>query len=220
MRAALLLLAAFLALPPLLSELARGPARATAVPPAPPGRYRVYVADWGYHTAVIFPQPAGWRLGPPGQEGAPFVEAGWGDRRFYMESDYRPHALVTTLLLPSEAVSYLAAWDAPPEQAARPRALYVRDVSADTLRALAASVEGSIRRGAGGGRARAYGSVQGYAGRFYPAHGHYGWWDDCNRWTAERMAAAGLATGGAGVIFSGQVAGRLLGFRRVAPAAP
>ena len=55
----------------------------------------------------------------------------------------------------------------------------------------------------------------GYGGRFYPARGAYLWWNDCNRWTVERLAAAGLARGGRGVIFSGQVARHLVGFRRV-----
>src|SRR4051812_30261666 len=73
-----------------------------ALPEPPAGRYRVFVVDWGYHTAVVVEQPLGWRLGPTGAEDTPFVEYAWGDRRFYLESDYRPHAVFATLFLPTE----------------------------------------------------------------------------------------------------------------------
>ena len=48
------------------------------------GTYRIYVIDWAYHTAIVVPQPAGWALGPPGEEQAPLLEYAWGDRRCYM----------------------------------------------------------------------------------------------------------------------------------------
>jgi hypothetical protein len=58
----------------------------------------------------------------------------------------------------------------------------------------------------------AFPAVSGYARRFYRAHGRYLWFTDCNRWTVERLASVGLAHGGFGVIFSGQVAaGHLVG---------
>src|SRR6476661_6300270 len=60
-----------------------------ALPVPPAGSYRIFVVDWGYHTAIVVEQPRGWRLGPPGAEDAPFLEYAWGDRRFYYESDYR-----------------------------------------------------------------------------------------------------------------------------------
>ena len=44
------------------------------LPNVPDGTYRVYVVDWGYHTAIVAPQPAGWMLGPPGEEQAPLLE--------------------------------------------------------------------------------------------------------------------------------------------------
>jgi len=77
------------------------------------------------------------------------------------------------------------AWSNDPARAARARALYARDIDAAKLVELAT------------------------------AHGHYLWFTDCNRWTVERLAKAGLARGGLGVIFSGQVARHLIGFHRV-----
>jgi hypothetical protein len=80
---------------------------------------------------------------------------------------------------------------------------------------LAGSLESSIRHDSLGARESAFPPVAGYDGRFYPAHGEYLWWFDCNRWTVDRLATVGLARGGRGVIFTAQVPGRLLGFHPV-----
>jgi uncharacterized protein DUF2459 len=211
----LIVIAAILILPPLAVSISPDPSIAATVLAIPAGTYRVYVADWGYHTSIIFQQPPTRRLGSLGSETAPFVEFAWGDRRFYMESNYRPDALFATLFLPTEAVAYVASWTTDPARGARARALYERDVDARELSELASVLEGTILHTETGERALAFPAVGGYAGRFYPAHGRYLWFTDCNRWTVERLASAGLAQGGIGVIFSGQVAGHLIGFHRV-----
>lgn len=64
-------------------------------------------------------------------------------------------------------------------------------------------------------RVAPYAPVADYPGRFYPAYGSYLWWNDCNRWTVDRLHAAGLARSGVGVIVPGQVPARLIGFERV-----
>ena len=186
-------------------------AASPSMPTVEPGQYRVMLADWGYHTAIIVEQPRGWALGPPGEERAPFVEYAWGDRSFYMESDFRPHAVAATLVLPTPSVVYLDGRpDPPPLDGAR--AVYARTVDAPTVRSLLLDLERSFQRGEDGARLAAFGSVRGYGGRFYPAHGRYVWARDCNWWTVERLRSAGLARRPAGVVFAGQVRGRLLGF--------
>jgi hypothetical protein len=88
---ALVALLAFMALfPPAYAVLVPERRPEIAPFPVPTGRYRVFVADWGYHTSIVVEQPRGWRLGPAGEETAPFVEYAWGDRRFYYASDFRP----------------------------------------------------------------------------------------------------------------------------------
>jgi hypothetical protein len=215
-RCAALGIAALLVLgPPLYVALARDTRPAVQLPFPSAGSYRVYVADWGYHTSIIVQQPAGWRLGPPGKEGAPFLEYAWGDRRFYMESDYRPQAIFATLFLPTASVLYLDGLPAPPgtEGATGARAVFVRYVDAATLRALLVELERSIHRMPDDTRAPPYARTPEYRGRFYPAYGAYLWAGACNWWTVERLRGAGLAGSAAGVVFSGQVAGRLRGFR-------
>ena len=209
-------------LPPLIVELqgTRAPDDAP-VPGAADtiGASTVYVADWGYHTSILVAQRPGWRLGPVGREDAvasPYVEYAWGDRRFYMESRYAPWSVFATLILPTESVAYVDGWrgEALPPRGAR--AVYAREVDGATHWRLVAELERQLRNGAGrSSRPSPFAPAAGYGGRFYPARGAYLWWNDCNRWTVERLAAAGLARGGRGVIFSGQVARHLVGFRRV-----
>lgn len=216
---ALLATAILLIVPPLVSELEHEPPTVNVAEPGVEGPFRLYVADWGYHASIIVEQPPGWRLGPPGQDSARFVEFAWGDRRFYMEANYRPDAVFATLLLPTESVTYVAGWRAAPEQSSRPRALFRRDITASELQRLVSSLESAIRRIDTGDRTPPHPAKRmlggPFSGRFYPAQQSYLWWNDCNRWVVDRLAAAGLARGGRGVILSGQVAARLRGFRRI-----
>lgn len=181
------------------------------MPNVPGGTYRVYVVDWGYHTAIVVPQPDGWTLGPPGEERAPLLEYAWGDRGFYMESNFRPQSVYATLILPTESVLYLDGRRSPPSFAGA-RAVYTRIVDAATVRALLGKLEREFRHASDGRRVAPFSGHAGYAGRFFPAYGRYLWTRNCNWWTVERLRAAGLASSGAGVVFSGQVRGRLSGF--------
>jgi hypothetical protein len=201
-------------LPPIWVELRPEPRPAAVALPGIEGdRYRVFVADWGYHTAIIIEQPRTWKLGPAGEDDAPLVEYAWGDRRFYMESNYWPHSVFATLMLPTASVTYLDGRASPPARGYR--SLHTRTVTAAQLRTLVTELERAIRRDESGARQPAFAPVPGYPGRFHPGIGSYSWWTNCNRWTLDRLAAAGLARRGRGVIFSGQVPGRLAGFTRV-----
>jgi hypothetical protein len=186
---------------------------AIAVPEVPAGRYRIRVVDWGYHTAIVVPQPGGWMLGPAGEERAPLVEYAWGDRRYYMESNFRPDAVFATLMLPTASVTYVDGRENVSSFAGA-RGVYARDVDAATLHRLLDELERSIVRRTDGTRAAPFVPRAEYAGRFYPGAGRYLWTRNCNWWTVERLAAAGLASRSTGVVFSGQVAGRLVGFER------
>jgi uncharacterized protein DUF2459 len=187
---------------------------ATEQLPAPaPGAYHVFVVDWGYHTAIVVEQPRSWRLGPPGKEAAAFLEYAWGDRRFYLESDFRPHAVFATLFLPTESVLYLDGRPDPPSTRGA-RATMERTIDADTLRALLTELDRSVRRTSDGSRMSPYPPAAGYSGRFYPAYGEYLWTRNCNWWTVARLGTVGLAGRAAGVVLTAQVPGRLHGFTR------
>lgn len=148
-RGALLAALAFALLFPPLYNLVVPEQRAdpVALPLPPPGSYRVFVADWGYHTSIIVEQPAGWTLGPPGKERAPFLEYSWGDRLFYMGSDYLPQAVFATLVLPTPTVAYLDGWSSAQFRGAR--SVYARTIDAATTRDLLIDLERTFRRADG-----------------------------------------------------------------------
>jgi len=184
------------------------------LPQPPPGPYRVLVVDWGLHTAIVVQQPAGWRLGPPGAEEAPFLEVAWGDRRFYAEGQRRPDLVAATLFLPTESVLFLAPHPDPPRLPGA-RQVLARQVDAPTLHRLLSGLEGSLRRSAEGGRPQplpVHPPASG-GGRFFPARGSYLWHRNCNWWIVRRLEDAGLAGPALGVLLPLQVPWRLIGFR-------
>jgi len=214
-RAILVIVLSVVIVPPLLVELFPDPPRPVVIPPAAPGRYRVYVADWGYHTSIILQQAPGWQLGSLGNSAAPFVEFAWGDRRFYMDGNHRPDVVFAAIFLRTPSVAYVESWREDPVRIAHAAALYAREVDAAQLTSLAEDLEGTLRRSDSLNRPVPFLQTPHDAGRFYPAHGQYLWWMDCNRWTVDRLSDAHLAKGGRGVILSGQVSRRLIGFTRI-----
>jgi len=200
-------------------NFATPPAGAVLLPALPlthdgAARYRIFVVGWDYHTSIIVEQPKLWRLGPPGDESAHFVEYGWGDRRFYMDSNFWPHALFATVFLPTASVLYIDGWNSPPRRGGRVHEIYAREVTVRQLRALVLELERAMLRTSLGRRAAVLPAVDDRAGRFYPGREFYIFWSDCNKWTIDRLQAAGLAGAGTLVVFKQQVAGRLQGFRR------
>jgi len=187
-----------------------------ALPDPPPGNYRLFVVDWGYHAAIVVEQPRGWRLGPPGAEESPFLEYAWGDRSFYYESNHRPHAVFGTLFLPTASVLYLEPRPDPPHFGGA-EAVFARTVDAATLRALLTELERSIEHDASGARLPPLAPTPLDRGRFYAAHGKYLWTRNCNWWVVARLAGAGLASRPTGVIFTTQVGPRLREFTSVRP---
>jgi len=175
--------------------------------PIEPGPYSVYVADWGYHTSIVLQQPPGWRMGPDNLPAAAYVEFAWGNRAYYMSVHPSALAGLSALLIPGSSVTYVAGWATAADLLhAGARRIVVRQVTGAKLQALVANLEATLDRRV------EFPPVPGYPGRFYASSERYLWWYDCNRWTVDRLARSGLATSGRGVLFSGQVAGRLQGF--------
>jgi hypothetical protein len=191
------------------------PPPAVSVPLPAEATYRVWVARYGYHTAILIEQPNGWHLGPPGQETASIVEYAWGDRSYYMESDHRLHVLLAALFLPTESVMYVRAYNALPTRQSGIRGLYVRAVDAATLQRLVQTLEQAFVRTAEHNRAPPFPPVSAYRGQFYPGRTFYVFWSACNAWAVRHLKRAGLAQSSLFVFLEQQVPGRLNDFRRV-----
>lgn len=211
------LLAIAIGLPALFMAIATPPPEGVALPVADPAaRHRVYVLAWGYHSSIFVEQQPGWRLGPVGSEDARFVEYGWGDRSFYMESNYCPDALFASAFLPTPTVVYVRGHDRPPNEFVVGGDIRVRECSSvETLR-LIAVIEEQMNRLPDSSRPEPFPPATGYVGRFYSGREYYVVWWNCNEWTARMLANAGLASSSVLVGSPGQVIGRLEGFEPTA----
>ena len=172
--------------------------------------FRIAVVDHGYHASVLIEQPRGFALGPPGREVSPFVEYGWGDRRFYRESNFWPHALLAAVLLPSDSVVYVRGWDRFPAAGDGPVVLHETTVDGGRLRDLIAFLENAMERGGNGERPQASGPVAGYHGRFYPGREDYIFWSNCNTWVVRALERVDLADSSLGVFSIAQIDGRIV----------
>jgi hypothetical protein len=186
-----------------------------ALPPAdPPAPLRVFVLAWGYHSSIFVEQPSGWRLGPPGREDAPFVEYGWGDRRYMMESNYTPLQIFASAMLPTSSVVYVCAHDRSPDVEVVGGEVYVRDCDAAEIRRLVTVLEGQMApRTREGGRPPVFPETPEYPGRFYPGREDYVLWWNCNMWTARMLHEAGFEASHAFIVSPWQIRSRLGGFR-------
>jgi hypothetical protein len=172
----------------------------------------VYVVGWNHHSSILVEQRPEWRLGPEGNEETRFVEYGWGDRRFMMESNYWPHSLFATLFLPTESVAYVRGLDELPEPGVWAEFVRRREVDGRQLRTLLTALEDDFVRTADGRRAGAFPPVEGYAGRFYPGREYYVIWWNCNWWVVRSLRDGGFDVSPTGVFVAQQIEGRLVGF--------
>lgn len=207
----LLLSGLLLGLPPFYIWTRTPPSSSTRLPAILPSKthYDLYVANWGYHTSIIVQQPQGWKLGPANAPDATFVEYSWGDLNFYMNADFSPLALFTTVFLPTPSVLHLRNWSKAPTLKNGMRHLYYRQINAQQLRTLVNSLETSFKTS----RAVVLPLVPRFRGRFYPGREYYIFWSACNAWTIRHLAKAGLAKGDLPVAIADQVAPQLRDFK-------
>ncbi|MAG57945.1 MAG: hypothetical protein CMJ83_16800 [Planctomycetes bacterium] len=209
-------LLALLVLPWAWIELFDDPPGRVDLPDLPGTRpWPVWVVRRSHHTSIFVEQPSGFGLGQPKAPDAPYVEYAWGDRRFYMESNFWPHALFAAALLPSSSVCYVRSWSQSPAVLASSAEVYHRDLTLGEMRALLLTLEQAFDRTEYGERPEAFEPVDGYRGRFYPGRASYIFWSSCNAWTLNRLRDANLDISALGVILASQVPDRLPGFKPV-----
>src|SRR5262249_46346506 len=154
----------------------------------------------------------GWSLGPEGDDSAPFVEYGWGDRSFYMESNFAPHALFASAFLPTASVVYVCGHKIAPNEEVVGGDVYVLDCDAARFERLVRVLEAQMSRLADGSRPRAFPATPEYPGRFYPGREYYVIWWNCNTWTVRMLDEAGFDVSPAFVMATNQIGGRLREF--------
>jgi uncharacterized protein (TIGR02117 family) len=145
------------------------------------------VFDWNQHLGRVGKQPLNTHR---------YLQFGWGDRRFYMEtpswSEVRPTQALRALFAPANASALLVkGHSALP--ASPPETLRCINLSPEDYLALMTFLQASFERDSQGNLQR-LGSGQDGDSSFYAATGHYSILRTCNSWTADGLRAAHVNT--------------------------
>ncbi|MBW4051462.1 MAG: DUF2459 domain-containing protein [Proteobacteria bacterium] len=169
----------------------------------------VLIAGW--HTGIVLPAS---ELGPlvpllRNDPGARYVSFGWGNRRFYMSSHPGPEDAIAALFRSPSTVLV--------QPAAAPSGPTASDIHIHWLCADRGQVwrmdhyiEQSLVRP---GHPVDIGPGPFPDSRFYASTEHYSVVHTCNTWTAAALEYAHLPISATGVLFSGQVDGRVSDLR-------
>ncbi|MBL6078065.1 DUF2459 domain-containing protein [Belnapia sp. T18] len=130
---------------------------------------------------------------------------GFGDRRWLLDRDRSPLALLRALL-PGAGAILLTALAAPPEAAFGPDHIVRLPLTAGQMKRLQEYLAGSLDQGRRlpGGRWQALAEGPYPGSVFLASPIIYSAGYTCNTWTAHALAAAGLPIDPAGVVFAGQ----------------
>jgi uncharacterized protein (TIGR02117 family) len=155
----------------------------------------VHVVDNGWHTGIIIPArnfaPARF-LGSDYFKGKEWLEFGWGDAGFYQAKDISAGLALRALFWPTEAVMHVYGFNGAPPRVFRKNQLVTLHIPASGYRKLLDGLRGGFARGTAG---QVIPLKPGLHGRshFYRGTGSYSVMRTCNTWTAEVLAAGGVA---------------------------
>nr|WP_093333204.1 TIGR02117 family protein [Sphingomonas rubra] len=159
----------------------------------------IFVESNGVHTGIVVPKVAAgvdWRplarpehLADPRYAGYDHLSFGWGERAFYLETptwwDVRPTTVLAGAIGSRNTLVHVDHVPRPAEEPAV-RRVVLRPAE---YRRLAAYIRAFV---VPGGRVhRGYGPYD----AFYESNGRYSAVRDCNAWTGEALAAAGVRVG-------------------------
>jgi uncharacterized protein (TIGR02117 family) len=181
-----------------LAGCAVAPSRA---PGAGPADQRIFVTSNDWHTRIVVAAagiPAGLLPEAADFPGMPWLALGWGDRDYYPSTDPTPSLALKAALWPGPAVLHVVPMRAPPRPFDGFEVVELAVTQAG-LQTLVAALDAAVdRQGAPRAEAIAPGLYPG--SRFYPATGRFHLFNTCNRWSAEKLAAAGLPVRSVGVV--------------------
>jgi uncharacterized protein (TIGR02117 family) len=159
----------------------------------------IYVTSNGWHSGIVIARadlPPGLIPEAADFPGAAYLEFGWGNRDYYT-TPRKTLGLALGAALPGDAAVHLAAYAAPPRSYPRYEVVTL-SLSDEGFRRLVAHLHASFARGTAPRAGKiAPGLLPSSA--FYPGTGTFHLFNTCNTWSAEGLAAAGLAVRTRGV---------------------
>lgn len=189
---------------------------ACAPAPTPPVYYgedvvTVYVVRHGWHTGIVVAHDDL----PPGRlpeaddfPQARFYEFGWGDREYYPALDPTPIMALAAAFASTAAAMRLRALDQPPAGGDPEVDVVGISLTRPEIDHLTAKIAADFDRPEGG-RAAVIARHASSASNFYPAHGQFHLFNNCNTWVATKLAATGLPVSPSGVVTAGDLMARL-----------
>lgn len=122
----------------------------------------------------------------------PFLEIGWGDRKFYTAP--KPNALMAfdAVFSPGPSVLHVVGLRRPLDQALSWSALVPERCTKQEFENLCRALGDSFERDSRGQAHPIEVGLYGETSRFYPALGRYSLLNTCDNWTARMMRAGGL----------------------------
>lgn len=162
---------------------------------------RIYVTSNDWHTRIVvatadLPEP----LLPEALDfpAARWLAFGWGDHRYYPTPSPPGWLALEAALLPSPAVLHIVPMPSAPSTAPGFEVLAI-ELGEAAHRRLLQALDDAVARD-GGRRAQAVAPGLYPDSRFYPATGTFHLFNTCNRWVAQKLAAAGLPVRTWGVV--------------------
>lgn len=155
----------------------------------------IHVVDHGIHTGIVVDaQTASDSISGLAFDLTEigFIEFGWGDRAFYMADSFSLWLAIKALFLPTRSVMHVAGLRHHPEHYFRHSDIESILLSKNQVVAMLGFINQSFVRDGQGDLDNLGRGLYAYS-RFYSATGTYHIFNNCNTWTMEALAEAGVA---------------------------
>ena len=169
--------------------------------------HTVHLVNIGWHVGIVLPVDAALRRNLPevaGFPGAAFLEIGWGDETFYRAKETSAAMALEAAFSPGPAVVHVFGFSQPVAFTFPDADILTLSIEEPGYIRLLRHIHKSFgRNGDGSGRTMGPGLHGAETSRFYAGTGRFHLFNTCNTWTAEAIAAAGLAIEPQGIITAG-----------------
>jgi uncharacterized protein (TIGR02117 family) len=166
-------------------------------PPQPGEPTRtLYIVRQAWHTGLSWSQTGLPAMGPEQWRNAPYVEIGWGDRRFYYHSDFSIPSVLQAVLMPTPSVMHVVGFAEPPKKYFHYTDVWELELSEQGFQNLFEFVRQTYKMVDRGNGVEERSPLPGKSlygvGNYYEALPNYGFWRTCNGWTAQALLRAGV----------------------------
>jgi uncharacterized protein (TIGR02117 family) len=163
-------------------------------PPAPNAKTRmIYFVQHEWHSGLAWSQQRGENFGAEEWKDAPYVEVGWGDRKFYFAGDQSIPSVLRAVFIPSDSVMHVTSFAEAPEKFFKFPVLPIELSEAGFQNLFAYVKQTFVVNDEKGDRLAAIGKGHYGVSNFYAAAPRYFSAFNCNTWAAEALRNAGVS---------------------------